>query len=65
MFEQRVDFCMPLRYSHRTRTVGTRRRRIWGSGLGRVLREPLERALRALCWSTVALAVALAVARIR
>ena len=31
----------------------------------RVLLEPLERALRALSWSTVALAVALAVARIR
>jgi hypothetical protein len=31
----------------------------------RVLLEPLERALRALCWSTVVLAVALAVARIR
>ena len=31
----------------------------------RVLLEPLERALRALSWSTVVLAVALAVARIR
>ena len=31
----------------------------------RVLLEPLERALRALSWSMVALAVALAVARIR
>ena len=31
----------------------------------RVLLEPLERALRALSWSTVVLAVALAVARVR
>ena len=31
---------------------------------GRVLLEPLERALRAMAWSMVALAVALAVARI-